>query len=121
LNVENIEFVDKAKADKAKKLPFAENDFIKIFVDTKFTSQTKDRWFVSELRRYIQDERKKLKFTPQDKKNLSISADKPAMKILKDCQKEFENETNTKLALYELKDNTNSIEILEHKVKFNFS
>ncbi len=115
LNVDEVEFLK-----SSKKLPFAETEEYQVFVDEKFNAKTKELWFTQELRRVIQDERKKLKFTPQDKKELTLFLDKASLKIIKECQKDFEQNTNTKVTLQDLKDETNSIDILEHKVKFEF-
>jgi len=115
LNVNEVEFLD-----SEKKLPFAENEIVKVFVDDKFDAKTKDLWFTQELRRLVQDERKKLKFSPQDTKALTIYVTKNALTILNACKKEFENDTNTKLTLLNLTDESNAVEIMDHKVKFEF-
>lgn len=115
LNVESVEFIK----DK-KNLPMQENEFISVFVDTEFDEDTKDKWFIQELRRCVQDKRKKLKFYPKDKKNLSIFCNNKYLNIIKENLNDFEQETNTKLTLYTLDNDDNTIEILNHKVRLEF-
>ncbi len=117
LNVNNVEFIN----ENLNK-PFIEDDFVKIFVDANFSKGTKDLWFVQELRRHIQNERKILKFSPQENKELNIYCDEDVKKILTKYLVDLENTTNTKIILNNLIQE-DLIEILDKKilVKFNIN
>lgn len=121
LNVDAVEFSDKAKT----KLPFIESELAEISVDKEFSKEVQENWFVQELRRSIQEERKIWKFNPLDVKNLNIFVEDKSALVLKSKIKELEKETNTKINLLSCKrivsdSKKEPIDVLGHKIWLEF-
>ena len=100
LNVNEVLF----EKPKEKEVESIETDDFKLFVNKDYSQDIKDNWFVQEIRRAIQNERKKLHFTPKELKDLELYVDKSVSNILKPSLENIEKNTNTKISLYEIRE-----------------
>ena len=94
--------VKKAVEVKAKpKGQYAETEVAGVIalLSTETDAALKEEWGLQELRRKIQDERKKAKLVPQQTVELLIASSDP--EFLKKYQKEIEEGTNTKMKVVE--------------------
>lgn len=100
LNVGEIEY---SSPNGSNCSSVSDTDFT-ISVSKSFDSKTKDLWFMQELRRAVQDQRKLLGFNPNDNKQLEVYAEASAVSLIKENLKLLEKDTNTKVALFETKE-----------------
>ncbi|MFC1780622.1 isoleucine--tRNA ligase, partial [Patescibacteria group bacterium] len=95
LNVKEVEEV--TKVTKSKGWSIQDTKDLKVALDTTITDELKQEGLVRELVRTIQDVRKKLGFSQEDKVNVSLEADNEDIKkVVIKYSKDLCNQTNSK-------------------------